>query len=182
MDWNEQKIRSEDTWGEVRRAWEGGETGASLARRYGVGLANLWRRRASENWRRPVRPDPAPEPIEGWDRWGQRKRDAFELALADARSVALTLVAGMRAEGPPEGVPLWHVGFVLAWRAEHLGPETAAKDRAWVTGKAPWAAKFWDDAGRLWDGEHLDWLTASENRDAWREEIGLPEGAAKHLP
>lgn len=43
---NTSKIRDEDTWAEIRRGWEQGETGASLARRYDVGLANLWRRRA----------------------------------------------------------------------------------------------------------------------------------------
>ena len=39
--YNTTKIRDEDTWAEVRRGWEQGETGASLARRYDVGLANL---------------------------------------------------------------------------------------------------------------------------------------------
>jgi hypothetical protein len=48
MDYAKQKLRSEETWAEVRRGWERGETGASLARRYDVGLANLWRRRAAE--------------------------------------------------------------------------------------------------------------------------------------
>ncbi|MDZ4364641.1 hypothetical protein [Brevundimonas sp.] len=45
-----QKIRSGHIWEEVRRAWEAGETAASVARRYDVGMDNLWRRRAKEGW------------------------------------------------------------------------------------------------------------------------------------
>ena len=53
------KLRSDETWAEVRRAWEAGETAALLARRYDVGLDNLWRRRASEGWERRRGADPA---------------------------------------------------------------------------------------------------------------------------
>lgn len=182
MDWKRQKILSDEGWGEIRRCWEAGETGASLARRYEVGLANLWRRRASENWGRATRPDPKPEPVEGWVRWAQARLERFEQEVAETRLLALTLMAGMQGEGPPEGVPLWHVGFVLDWRAEHLGPEVAARDRAWLTGKHPWTAAFWDEAGRLAPVDDLDIRTVAANRDAWREEAGLPPGAAEGVP
>ncbi|MFN3558971.1 MAG: hypothetical protein ACK4UQ_06760 [Brevundimonas sp.] len=182
MDWSEQKILSDEGWGEIRRGWEAGETGASLARRYQVGLANLWRRRASEGWARPERPDPRPEPVEGWDRWGRARLEAFERQLAEARALALTLAAGMQGEGPPEGVPLWHVGFVLDWRAGHLGPEVAARDRDWLTQTHPWTAEFWDAAGRLSPVDYLDMCAVMANRDAWREEVGLPPGVAVDVP
>ena len=87
------KIRSQQTWNEIRRAWERGETGASLALRYDGGLSNLWRRRAAEGWRRLRGEDPAPEPLEGWARFAVTEREAFNLddlglevgaALADA--------------------------------------------------------------------------------------------------
>jgi hypothetical protein len=182
MDWSDQKIRSEEAWGEVRRQWEAGETGASLARRYQVGLANLWRRRASENWPRPERADPKPEPVEGWDRWARARMEAFELRLAETRAVAMSLAAAMQGEETPVGVPLWHVGFVLEWRAEHLGDAVAAKDRAWLTGRHPWAEPFWDDAGRLGPSGYLDGVTLMANREAWREEMGLPAGVAEDVP
>lgn len=182
MDWSDQKIRSEDSWGEIRRCWEAGETGASLARRYQVGLANLWRRRASENWSRPEREDPRPEPVEGWSRWAGKQMEAFELRLAEARAVAMVLAAGMMGEEAPVGVPLWHVGFVLDWRAEHLGAEVAAADREWLTGAHPWAAGFWDEEGWLGRPGYLDAITLMANRDAWRADVGLPEGAAEDVP
>lgn len=179
--WRNAKIRSDDTWDEVRRAWEGGETAASLVRRYDVGLANLWRRRASEGWdRREGENDPAPEPVEGWDRFAQRKLGEFELRREEARALAQTLAAAM-AGGPLEKVPLWNVGFVLAWRAERLGAETAAADRAWVS-RHGWAAKFWDEEGRLMRVGWLDEVILKANREAWREEAGLPEGKAEAWP
>lgn len=39
------RIRPEAVWAEVRRAWEGGETARSAARRYDVGVHALWKRR-----------------------------------------------------------------------------------------------------------------------------------------
>ena len=60
------KIRPEAVWAEARKAWEGGETARSVARRYDVGVPALWKRREAEGWRRP---DPAygpVEPAEGW--------------------------------------------------------------------------------------------------------------------
>ncbi len=182
MDWSDQKIRSDESWDEIRRCWEAGETGASLARRYQVGLANLWRRRASESWRRPERVDAKPEPVEGWDRWARARLDEFELRLAEQRALAMTLAEAMTGAGPPVGTPLWHVGFVLEWRAEHLGAEAAAKDRAWLMEKHPWAEGFWDEEGRLRRAGYVDMLILMANREAWREETGVPDGVAEDVP
>ena len=175
------KLRSDDTWDEVRRAWEAGQTGASLARRYDVGLANLWRRRASDGWRRRKAPDPRPEPLEGWDRYARGKLEAFDLQLAETRVLAQKLAEAMTGGGPMPGVPLWHVGYVLAWREERLGAAVAAEDRAWMA-RHDWAADFWDAAGRLEPVEDLDRLTLIANRDAWREDAGLPAGVAEGWP
>ena len=174
------KLRSHETWRAVRRAWEAGETGASLARRFDVGLANLWRRRASEGWERGREADPDPEPPEGWERYAQRKQGEFELRLEEARLLATKLAEAM-AGGGLEGVPLWHVGFVLAWRAEHLGAETAARDRDWMR-RYGWSGAFWDADGRLWNVGYLDAVTLEANRAEWREDMGLPEGAAEGWP
>lgn len=174
------KIRSDDTWDEIRRAWERGETGASLARRYDVGLANLWRRRASDGWTRREQADPVPEPVEGWDRYGEARLAAFELRRAEARAVAVVLAQAM-AGGPMQRVPLWQVGFVTAWRAEHLGAETAARDRDWLS-QHGWTRAFWDGLGRLQPLEALDAVTVNANRDVWREEAGLPEGKGENWP
>lgn len=174
------RIRSDEYWAEIRRAWEGGATGASLARRYDVGLANLWRRRAEEAWERTPKPDPVPEPVEGWERHAERKRDAFEHQLNETRAVATTL-AGAMAGGGLDGVPLWHLGFVLKWREEHLTAETAARDRDWAR-RYGWTAGMWDADGRLESLKWLDGVTLHANRDAWREDAGLPEGAAGDWP
>ena len=174
------KIRSEETWRAVRRAWEGGETGASLARRFDVGLANLWRRRASEGWERGRDEDPVPEPAEGWEAFARRRMGAFELRLEETRLLAVKLAEAM-AGGPLEGVPLWHVGWVLCWRAEHLGAETAARDREWM-GRHGWAGKFWDADGQLHNAGYLDGVTLMANRAAWRADMGLPDGAAEGWP
>ncbi|MFJ6024812.1 hypothetical protein ACIQC9_09495 [Brevundimonas sp. NPDC092305] len=103
--WTEKKIRSEDTWDEVERRWEAGETGASLAQRYDVGLANLWRRRASEGWRRRAPDDPDPEPVEGWRAYARRKEDEFERTREETRELALRLLEAIRG-GSLDRVPL----------------------------------------------------------------------------
>lgn len=174
------KLRSEGTWDQVRRAWEAGETAASLVQRYDVGLANLWRRRASEGWRRLKTADPEPEPVEGWDRYAQRKLAEFEYQREEARQLATKLAEAMQG-GPLEQAPLWHLGFVLTWRADSLTPETAARDRAWA-GRYGWTAAFWSETGRLHPPSYLDAVTLHANRDAWREDAGLPPGAAETWP
>ena len=178
--WRDAKFRSDETWAEVRRGWEAGETGASLARRYDVGLANLWRRRAAEGWERRPPDDPAPEPMEGWDRYARRQMAAFEVRREETRAVATVLAEAMQG-GPLDVVPLWHAGFVLAWRAGRLTPETAARDREWVCRRG-WAAELWDDRGWLRPVAELDWVTLYANRRTWREEVGLPPGAAEAYP
>lgn len=174
------KLRSDDTWDEVRRAWEAGETGASLARRYDVGLDNLWRRRASQGWRRRKEADPRPEPLEGWDRYARGKLREFEAGLEETRLLASKLAEAMRG-GPLEGVPLWHVGHVLRWREAQLGPETAARDRDWMR-RHGWAGTFWTSDGWLQPQSYLDAVTLAANRAAWREDMGLPDGAAEEWP
>jgi hypothetical protein len=174
------RLRSDEYWAEIRRAWEGGATGASLAKRYDVGLANLWRRRAEESWERKPQPDPVPEPVEGWERYAERKRDEFELRLQESRGVAVKLAEAM-AGGGLEAVPLWHLGFILKWRDEHLTPETAARDRDWAR-RHGWTAKMWNEEGRLESQMWLDGVTLFAHRALWREDAGLPDGAADEWP
>ncbi len=174
------KIRSEDTWDQVRRAWERGETGASLALRYDVGLANLWRRRAAEGWRRLRAEDPEPEPAEGWERRARRAMDTFRARRDETRMLAEKLAEAMQG-GPLHEVPLWHAGFVLDWRAERLGAEAAAADRDYMR-KHAWADEFWDQDGRLRHLVRLDEITLEANRDAWREDEGIPPGKAEDWP
>ncbi|MFJ6024811.1 hypothetical protein ACIQC9_09490 [Brevundimonas sp. NPDC092305] len=70
---------------------------------------------------------------------------------------------------------------MLKWRAEHLGPETAAKDRHWTSSR-PWTRVLWDENGWLKDVEEMDRLTLEANRETWREEMGIPEGKAEGWP
>lgn len=180
--WRDAKFRDDETWAEVRRAWEGGETGASVARRYDVGLANLWRRRAAEGWARDKSDDPAPVPVEGWDRYARRKLEEFEAQMEATRTLA-TLMVGIMQGGPMDEAPLWHLGFLYAWRAEHLGPEVAAADRAQaIEGDKPWATLFWDETGRLRRTRRLDHEILQLHRDTWRAQVSLPEGVATSYP
>ena len=176
------RIRDSETWSEIRRAWERGETAASLALRYDVGLSNLWRRRAAEGWRRLRGEDPAPEPLEGWARFAVREREAFEARLRDARDLAGCLEKAMRDERLREA-PLWHIPWLYRWRADNLGPEAAARDRARARETdQPWAETFWDADGRLKPLPWLDAEMARLHREEWREELGLPHGVEPHLP
>lgn len=174
------KIRPEAVWAQARKAWEGGETARSVARRYDVGVPALWKRREAEGWRRPDPADGPIEPAEGWDRYAQRRLELFELELEAVRELALDLAAAMRG-GPLEDAPLWHLTFLYAYRAEHLGPEVAAADRAAAKGKV-WGEAFWDEQGRLKPVSALDGIMMRLNRDVWREQIDLPVGAAPNWP
>lgn len=180
MEGSERKYRSEDTWWEVRRAWERGETAASLALRYDVGLANLWRRRAAEGWERRREADPAPEPLEGWERYAQRRMDEFEAHLAETRELAQQLWRIMRGE-PLGDVSMWHLGFLLRFRAEHLGPEAAAADREHFRDQ-PWASEVWDETGALRPLHQIDYGLQRAHRADWRAQMGLPDGAAEDYP
>ena len=174
------KIRSDDTWAEVRRAWEAGETGASLARRYDVGLANLWRRRASEGWSRRKPADPRPEPVEGWDRHAEAALARFEHQRLETRALAEQLCKAMTG-GSLEGTPIWHLAFVLHWRAEHLGEGVIAADRAWIAGRGL-DLVLWHEDGTLLPLWWIDEVVLSANREAWREDHDLPPGVAPHVP
>jgi transposase-like protein len=182
--WAHPKIRSEDTWAEVRRAWEGGETAASVAERYDVGLDNVWRRRAKERWRRGPGMrgdcDPSPIPPEGWDRYADRKLEAFTAERDGARELALDLMRIMTG-GPLESAPMWHMTFLYRWRADHLGAEVEALDRE--RGKDhPWAEVFWDADGRLRPLWVLDAAMLRLERERWRRQMGLPDGEAEGVP
>ncbi len=178
--WRDHKVRSDETWARVRRGWEAGETGASLAKRYDVGLDNLWRRRATEGWSREQPEDPPATPVEGWDRYAYNKLEAFETELDEVRELALDLVRIMTSEAIDEA-PLWHVPFLYAWRAENRGPEVAAADRERARDK-PWFKTFWDRDGRLKPLETLDQEMWRLHRDEWRARAGIPDGAAVHYP
>jgi hypothetical protein len=174
------RIRPEAVWAEVRKAWEGGETARSVARRYDVGVHALWKRREAEGWRRP---DPAygpVEPAEGWSDYAAGRWDAFAARLAEERDLARALAAALVGRRP-EDVPLWHLPFVMQWRAEHLGPEAAADDRARNLDQA-WAAVIWDADGRMGLLETMTRALARLYRDDWRAQEKLPDWAAPDWP
>ena len=173
------RIRPDAVWAAARSAWEGGETARSVALRYDVGVPALWKRREAEGWKRPD-PEAGPvEPVEGWDRYAAARRQDFEVKLEAVRELALDLVEAM-AGGPVTTAPLWHLSFLFSWRAQHLGAEVAAADRDRSRDK-PWAS-FWDEDGRLRSQTWLDAEMMRLHRGAWREEAGLPEGAAPLFP
>lgn len=176
------RIRPDAVWVAARAAWEGGETARSVARRYDVGVPALWKRREAEGWKRP---DPAQgpiEPSEGWESYAQGQLTGFEARLEETRELAQDLARLMQG-GPLEEAPLWHLGFLLTWRAEHLGPETAEADRAQALAREKaWAAAVWDDDGRLKPLRAIDQGMRRLHRDLWRETVGLPEGAAPMFP
>ena len=105
---------------------------------------------------------------------------AFRARRDETRLLAEKLAEAMQG-GPLHEVPLWHAGFVLAWRAERLGPEMAAADRDYMR-KHAWADEFWDQDGRLRHLVRLDQITLAANREAWREDEGIPLGKAEGWP
>lgn len=172
------KIRSEAVWAEARKAWEGGETARSVARRYDVGVPALWKRREAEGW---TRPDPnasaAPvEPAEGWGRHVQARRQAFNDRLREARDLAECLVEAMQDERLMRA-PHWHIPWLYRWRAKHLGPEAAARDRARaVEAGYPWAEAFWRGDGTLKPLDVMDEDMARLHPNEFREALGVPDG------
>jgi hypothetical protein len=183
LSWESRPARrkvSEETWAMIRRGWEQGQTGASLAQRFEVGLANLWRRRASEGWRRPKAEDRKPEPLEGWAAHVDARVKAFELQLATERLMARRLAEALTGDGRGE-MPLWHLGFVMHWRAEQLGDEVARDDRERSRGE-DWAGCVWDDDGRLLPLVTCDLALMQAHRPDLMEELALPEAAGRWLP
>lgn len=177
-----QKVRDGDTWRQVRRAWEAGETAQSCARRFDVGLDNLWRRRAKENWSRDRPDDPAPEPTIGWDRHAAQLLAAWEDRLDEVRELARHL-ADTLAGRPIENVNAWHLGFLFHQRAERLGPETAAEDHERARARGDdWTDDMWDADGRLRPLATIDRALMRRFRDDWRAAQGLPDGAAPDVP
>jgi hypothetical protein len=75
--------------------------------------------------------------------------------------------------------PHWHLPGLDHWRAEHLGPEAAARDRARaIEAGHPWAEAFWRADGSLKPLDVLDEAMARLHPEELRGELGLPEGAA----
>lgn len=174
------KIRPDSVWAEVRKAWEGGETARSVAKRYDVGVHALWKRREAEDWKRPDPKLGPVEPAEGWDALAERRMAEFEAKLAEVRELALVLWRAMEGERGLE-MEAWHMGFVLHQRAERLGPQAAAEDRERYR-DADWAFGVWDADGRLYPLSEIDWVMVRQFRDDWRRWAGLPPGAAEDLP
>lgn len=175
------KIRDSETWEGARRAWEAGETAQSVARRFDVGMDALWRRRAKEDWNRDRPMDRPPEPTEGWNRRAQDKAREFEDMLRDARELAELLAAAMAGGEMPRELPAWHLGYLIGWRAGHLGPEVAVRDRAWGETQ-PWADQIWDEAGKLRGQADMDLRLARMFRAEWRAWAGLPDGVEEGYP
>ena len=76
------------------------------------------------------------------------------------------------------------VGRPSSWagrNCQRLTAETAARDRDWAR-RHGWTQKMWDEHGRLEPLMWLDGVTLHANRDAWREDAGLPHGAAEDWP
>ena len=164
----------------IRRGWEQGQTGASLAQQFDIGLANLWRRRASEGWRRKPPEDRVPEPLEGWTRHVDTRVSEFEDQLARERMIAERL-AGALTGGGAGDVPLWHLGFLARWRAEHLGPEAARADRERFVDQ-DWAVCVWDEDGAIRPQDACDRALMKAHRQDLLDELGLPEAARRWLP
>lgn len=153
------KQRSPAVWARVRAAYLAGETAASVARRFDVGLGNLRYRANAEGWTRkammagadaetqaedvrlagradPMSAAPAETPVE------IDPADAFEAALARAGTA---IAAGRGAEAAGllkaaetlvrlrQATPPEHLPTVEAWEAEQ-----EALRAAWADEKAAW--------------------------------------------
>ncbi len=171
---------SEETWMMIRRGWEQGETAQSLAKRFEVGLANLWRRRAAEDWSRAAPEDRKGEPLEGWQRHVDERVRAFQDGLERERLMARRLAGALTGDGRGD-MPLWHLAFVMHWRAEHLGDDVARADRERLRAE-DWASCVWREDGRLWPLDYADLALMRMHRQDMKEELDLPEAAARWLP
>jgi hypothetical protein len=110
-----------------------------------------------------------------------RAQDGGVSGAADAaRELARDLIRMMDG-GPMGEAPMWHMTFLYRWRADHLGPEVAAMDRARAA-EHPWAEEFWDEDGRLKPLWALDEAMLRLHRAEWREQMGLPDGEAVGVP
>lgn len=174
------RVTPDAVWAEVRKAWEGGETARIVAKRYDVGVPALWKRREAEGWKRPETRFGPIEPAEGWDAVAERRLRRFLTDLETQRELALALLAALEG-GRPDDLSAWHLGFYYRWRAERLGPEVAAGDRARV-GDQDWAGVVWDAEGRLRDADASDRALLDLFRNDWRREAGLPDGVALDWP
>ena len=174
------RVTPDAVWAEARKAWEGGETARIVAKRYDVGVPALWKRREAEGWKRPETRFGPIEPAEGWDAAAERRMTRFLNDLETQRALALALLAALEG-GRPDELAAWHLGFYYRWRAERLGAEVAAADRARVAGQ-PWAGAVWDADGQLRAQYESDRAILELFRDGWRQEVGLPEGVAMSYP
>lgn len=174
------KIRPDSVWVEVRKAWEGGETARSVAKRYDVGVHALWKRREAEAWKRPDPKMGPVEPAEGWEAHAAGRMNAMNTQLEQVRDLVAMLWRAVQGERGLD-MEVWHLGFVHHFRAERLGPEAAAED--WARGRdKPWAEAVWDADGRLKPLHEIDRAVMRLYRDDWRRWAGLPEGAAPAWP
>ncbi|WGM30006.1 hypothetical protein [Brevundimonas sp. NIBR11] len=174
------KIRPEAVWAEARKAWEDGETARSVAKRYDVGVPALWKRREAEGWKRPDPVYGPVEPAEGWSGFAARAWGDFERKLFEEQRLARGLAASMMGDRPGE-VSQWHIPFVMAWRAEHLGAEVAAADRERYRDE-DWAGAVWDAEGNMGSVPMMTLKLARLFAADWRKEHGLPEGVAEGWP
>lgn len=239
------KYRGPEVWARARTAYEQGQTGPDVARRYDVGLANLRKKARREGWSRsdqaaaadralledapppdaasdaPARPAaalaaavarastalaggraaeaagllraaeslarltgeaPGGEPADdvdapltpeedavreaaakkGWD-------DTLDLIEAQADALARRLLADVAY------APAVHSGFVHAWRAQYLGPEAAASDRAGMEADSAHRVRFhWHDDGQPLPVDEVRAMYYRVFRRQIRAKAGLP--------
>ncbi|QQQ18141.1 hypothetical protein JIP62_12615 [Brevundimonas vitis] len=106
------KYRSAEVWRRVRIAYEEGEPGPAVARRFDVGLANLRKKASREGWTRaaqalradpppqrpgPDRPEPAADPVPPHLALAQARTEAARLLAAGRPAEALTLLKAVEA-------------------------------------------------------------------------------------
>ena len=95
------RIRSSQTWAQVRDAFCAGETAETVCARFDVGLSAFWARARDEGWRRADLPDPEPLPAIDEDDDLPDLDDPALMALA-RRRMNLAIQRG-------------HIGEALRW-------------------------------------------------------------------